>query len=265
MKKKKGISFRRLAAAVFLFSAFAAHPEAGEKRDPEKIRIGFFTLAPFMMSDADGSPSGVTADFWTTILGPRMGVEIEVSGPYPIPRLELMLETGEIDVIPYITKIPARETRFTYPKRPISTIAPCIIVRKDSPIDSVTSQEDLFGLTIGFISNAYIPPFVKHEKITLDLITTTDFRLMNHNKLMNRRVDALLDINYVSFLYDMKQRGFLGDIRIFPLGQDHTDIFSIFTPSPKGQDLARRFDKAMENLSPDAFASITDRYLNEKR
>ncbi len=201
MKLRKAI----LAAVFILYCGLCTLPvlaKDAEAKPRETVKIGIFDLAPFMMG-LDGSAKGgkeaggVAADYWKELIAPLMEADVVVSGPYPIPRLEKMLETGEIDVIPYITKIPARESKFLYPATSLTPISSCIIVRKDSPLTVINSQEDLFGLTIGFITNAYMPPIVLHERIALDLITTTEFRQINHQKLMNGRVDALLDINVV--------------------------------------------------------------------
>ena len=227
----------------------------------ETIRIGIFSLAPFMMSTEAGDAGGASVDFWREYLVPVMNADIVVSGPYPIPRLEMMLEKGEIDVIPYITKIPDRETRFLYPSRPLTNISSCIVVRRDSSLDTITAQEDLFGMKIGYITSAYIPPFVLHEQIELELVTTTEFREINHRKLMNGRVDALLDINFLSLIYEMNSKGYSKDIRIIPLDEDRVAIYSLFGQTYRGRKLRALYDEIMGTVPPDAFDRITSRYF----
>ncbi len=238
---------------------------ASDSTPREVVRLGIFDLGPYMMTDSDGQAGGASVDFWRERIAPLMGIDVEVSGPYPIPRLEKMLEDGEVDAIPYITKIAAREARFLYPSLPIAKISPCIIVRRDSAIASIESQEDLFDLKIGFITSAYIPPFVQHERIKLELITATDFRQINHQKLINGRVDALLDINHVSYLYEMLRRGYAQDIRVIPLRQGQTSIYSLFTASPRGQDLRARYESALSAIPAGIFDGIVDRYIKGER
>jgi ABC-type amino acid transport substrate-binding protein len=263
--RRRGFALVAAIAAVFLSGSVSLW---SDERDPvprETVKVGIFNLGPFMMPLENGEAGGVAVDYWREVLGPLMGVDVEVSGPYPIPRLEVMLEAGEIDVIPYITKIPARESRFLYPSHPLTKISPCIVVRHDSPLAEITSQEDLYGMKIGFITSAYIPPFLRHERITLDLITATDFRQINHKKLMNGRVDALLDINSVSFRYEMAQLGYLTDLRIILLKQDAVNIYSIFTASPRGENLRARYDSAVSRVTQGTFDGITERYLKHER
>lgn len=257
-------SFRLLFVWLILV-AFTPQAQDYVSPSPEKVRIGIFKLEPFMMTLEDKTAGGAVIDFWREFLAPRMGIEIEVSGPYPIPRLEQMLETGEVDIIPYITKIPSRESRFLYPPLPLTSIASCIIVRRDSPLQSVESAEDLFGLKIGFLTNAYVPPLLRHEKITLDLITATDFRYINHQKLMHGRVDALLDINHLSFIYEMNRHGYLKELRIIPLKQDLVSVYSIFTRTPRGESLKERYNSALNRVPQGSLDVIIRRYLDDPR
>ncbi len=261
-RKATFIAAITLCCGLFTLPTWAKDAEAKPR---ETVKIGIFDLAPFMMgldgSAKEGKAGGVAADHWKELIAPLMEADVEVSGPYPIPRLEKMLETGEIDVIPYITKIPARESKFLYPATSLTRISSCIIVKKDSPLTAVNSQEDLFGLTIGFITNAYTPPIVLHDRIALDLITTTEFRQINHQKLMNGRVDALLDINVVSFVYEMKRKGYLDLIRIIPLKEEGVPIYSIFSKSPRGEQLRSRYDAAAARLPKGSFDKIVERYV----
>lgn len=258
-----------IRAALFtLYCGLCTFPTGAkdaEAKMRETVKIGIFDLAPFMMeldeSAKEGTVGGAAADYWKELIAPLMNADVEVSGPYPIPRLEKMLETGEIDVIPYITKIPARESKFLYPATPLTRIYSCIIVKKDSSLTAIKSQEDLFGLTIGFITNAYTPPIVLHDRITLDVITTTEFRQTNHQKLMNGRVDALLDINVVSFIYEMKRKGNLDSIRIIRLKDEGVPIYSIFAKSPRGENLRSHYDAAAARLPKGSFDKIVERYV----
>lgn len=250
---------------LFLYTTETAlQSEERAETGRQKVRIGLFILPPFMMTTGNNEPGGATVDFWREYLAPRMDIDIEVSGPYPIPRLEIMLEKGEIDVIPYITKIPERAERFLYSSVPLTDIASCIVVRTDSPLTSITSQKDLFGMKIGFITSAFIPSFVKHEQIELELVTTTEFREINHRKLMNGRLDALLDINHLSLVYEMNKKGYSKDIRIIPLESDRILIYGIFRNSPVGENLRDRYDAIMQNIPAEVFDSYTNYYLQGK-
>jgi hypothetical protein len=250
---------------VWIFGISPVYTQAVTRPQLGPIRIGIFQLPPFMMVSENGEAGGIAVDFWRDYLAPQFNTDIEVVGPFPIPRLEIMLERGEIDVIPYITRIPDRDLRFRYPSIPITSITSGIIVRNDSPLRTISRPEDLFGMKIGFITNAFIPPFVQHDQIELELVTSTNFREINHRKLIHRRVDALLDINIVSFIYEMTINGYINDVRVIPLPEDGVPIYSIFNENPRGQILRRLFEEVMTTIPSNTFEALTNRYLHEVR
>lgn len=79
---------------------------------------------------------------------------------------------------------------------------------------------------------------------------------------MNGRVDALLDINYLSLVYEMNSKGYSKDIRIIPLDEDRVAIYSLFARTYRGRKLRALYDEIIETVPPDAFDRITDRYLS---
>jgi len=155
-----------------------------------------------------------------------------------------------------------RETEFLYPETPLTSIISCLVVQKDSPLKEVRRSEDLFGMTVGFIKAAYIPEMLKHEKIKLDLVTTTDFREMNYNKLQHKTADAMLDINYVSMKYWLESKGYLDQIRFIMLPVEPAEVYSIFRNTKEGAALRDAFDKAnRKGISEKGFEKMTQKYL----
>ena len=119
-------------------------------------------------------------------------------------------------------------------------------------------------MTLGFIKAAYIPEILKHEKIKLDLITTTDFREMNYNKLQHKIVDAMLDINYVSMKYWLESKGYLDQIRFIMLPVKPMEVYSIFRNTKEGAALRDAFDKAnKKGISEKVFEKMTQKYLKQ--
>jgi len=229
------------------------------------VKMAVFMLDPFMMQDAKSKESvGVTIDYWKEFIAPEMGVDFEVAGIFPIMRATQMLRDGEVDVVSQLTKIPEREAEFLYPETALTSIISCLVVRKDSPLQEVSKPEDLYGMSIGFIKEAYIPEMFKHQQIHLDLITTTDFREMNYMKVINKRVDAILDINYVSMKYWVEKKGYLDQIRFIMLPVKPAEVYSIFRNTSEGAALRDAFDKAnKKGISEKVFEKISERYLKQ--
>ncbi len=223
------------------------------------LRLAVFQLEPFMLKDErTGEVGGAVVDYWVKYLGPRMGLSIEVVDLFPITRLEKMLESGEIDVAPLFTKVPSREARFLYPGTHFFEIASCLVVLPDSPIAGIAKQDELYGKRIGFLEGAFLPPLLRHSRITIELVTNEDYRRILLNKLLARRVDAMLDINRVSLEYYLEARGYSDRVRLIPLPVEATPIYSIFRNTEEGKKLAADYDRVNAEA---ARKGVFDSYL----
>lgn len=229
----------------------------------ETVKMGIFNLEPFLVDMGDGEkPGGVTIDYWEQYIAPKMGVKLAISGPYPVLRLFKMLETGEIDVIPQLTKNPERDELYLYPTKPFSDIKTCLVVENDSPVKQITKQEDLFGLRIGFFEGGTVPDLLKHDSISIEFVTQADFRKVNLEKLVAKRIDAMFDLNYTSMLYDIYKMGFKDKVRTVLLPIPSINVYSIFTRSEKGEKLLKLYEKANNEVSQTgAFEELTQKYM----
>lgn len=244
---------------AFLFCVLLPLSTAGSG---ETLRLAVFQLEPFMMASADGGVTGVTVEYWRTWLAPRMGYELEVLGPFPIKRAEKMLENGEVDAVCQLTRIPDREVRFRYPKTPLTQIVSCIAVTRESPLVSVDSTKNFYDLKLGFIEAAYIPPMLKHPRIRFELVSNEDYRMINLNKLFAGRLDALLDINWVSFLYYIAEHDMTQRLRIMLLPVEPVPVFTIFRKDARGAVLAAQYDNAnAEGIRLGVFDRMTEDFL----
>jgi len=250
---------RRLFLTVLmLLSAFARG--FGETRT---IRMAVHPVEPYMMADpATGGAAGASVDYWVEYIAPRLGYTVELVGVFPIIRLMAMLEKGEIDVAPLFTKTPDREARFLFPETHSADVMGCLMVLPESPIIEVKRREDLFGKRIAYLEGAFLPPLLDHPAITIELVSSVDFRRINLNKLLYGRVDAWFEINHVSTLYYLKKNGLLDMVRVIPLPTETTHIYSIFRKTPEGERLRDEYDRVnREGVRDSVFERILNRYL----
>lgn len=229
------------------------------------VKMAVFMLDPFMMEDpVTKKVVGVTVDYWKEFIAPEMGVDLEIAGIFPLMRATQMLRDGKVDVVSQLTKIPEREVDFLFPESSLTSIVSCLIVRQDSPLREVKGSEDLYGLSVGFIKEAFIPDMLKHERIKMELITTTDYREINYLKMINKRVDAMLDINHVSMKYWLEKRGYADQVRVILLPVSPTPVYSIFGKTEDGAALRDAFDKAnKKGIAEKVFEKIGERYLTK--
>lgn len=253
MKKYLGL----IAALVMLFNVL---PKAA---NAETVKMAVFLLEPFMMYGPDGEVTGVAVEYWRRYIAPRMGVELEVVGLFPIMRALSLLESGAVDIIPNMTKIPEREAKFLFPDTMLAKIDSCLMVNNDSTLFAVDSQEALFDLRIGFLEAAYVPPLFVHDRIHFELVQNEDYRQLNLNKLWAGRLDAILDINYISLTYYLKQKGYENKVRILPLPVEAVPVFTLFRNTEKGRALCERYDKInTQGLAEGAFEQILDSFFD---
>ncbi|MBN2041334.1 MAG: transporter substrate-binding domain-containing protein [Spirochaetes bacterium] len=210
----------------------------------ETVKIGTFTLPPFMMETGpDKKTGGVAIDFWKKHIAPEMNVTVEAIGPFPAMRIIKMLEDGTIDLIPNMTKIKEREAKFIFPKTPLSRITTCLVVRKDSPLKIIRKKEELFNLRIGFLEGGFIPPLIRHEKIKIELVYGADYFQRFIGMLDARRTDAFLHINHLSLMYELKLMGISEKYRIILLPVKKINVYCLFQKTEKGRILAEKFEK----------------------
>jgi ABC-type amino acid transport substrate-binding protein len=223
-----------------VFLCFAVY---SDDLNAETVKMAAFQLEPFMMNDESGEVTGIAVEYWRQYIAPRMGVDLEVLGVFPIVRALALLESGEIDIIPNMTKIPEREEKFLFPETILAQIDSCLIVRPDSPLSSITKPEDLYGMRIGFLDAAYIPPMFIDERIDLELVQHQDYRQINLNKLWAGRLDGVLDINYISMIYYLNKKGYRERVKVIPLPTEAVHVYTVFRDTEKGRNLRKRYDK----------------------
>ena len=245
---------------ILLLTAVAGTCVYGETRT---LRMALFLLEPFMMEDPEtGKATGAVVDYWKDYIIPRMGYDLEILGVFPIKRVEKMLESGEIEIAPLFTKISSRENLFLYPETHFAEVTSCLMVLPQSPLRDVVDSGDLSGLKIGFIEGGYIPPLLLDPSIILELVSNTDYRQINLNKLFNLRIDAALDINYHSLMYYLADRGLADRVRIVMLPVEPVKIYSIFRNTPDGAGLRAEYDRAnSEYLREGVFSELLATYL----
>jgi len=209
----------------------------------QTIKIGIFELAPFMMEvGPEKKAGGAAIDYWEKYIAPAMGVKVEGVGPFPAARIMKMLQDGDVDAIMNMTKVPAREAAFIFPPTPLAETMSCLVVLKDSPLEVVTKQEDLFNLRIGAQEGAYVPPLLLDRRIAMETVSDTNWMQTLLAKLEAGRNDAFLRVNYLSLLYDLKRLGANDKVRVIMLPEEKIKVYCIFQKSERGLRLSQEFD-----------------------
>lgn len=137
------------------------------------LRGCVFQLAPLVTIDQQGKVSGPVIDYFRRHIEPAIGRTIEWQG-LNVARLLSNLESGECE------------------------LTPLLVVLVPSRLHSVERQEDLFGTTIGWSSQAIVPPLLQHPQIHIDTLSQLSWEHGNMQKLLRGRIDAALFSNDIS-------------------------------------------------------------------
>ena len=156
------------------------------------LRGCVFQLAPLVTIDQQGKVSGPVIDYFRRHIEPVIGRTIEWQ------RLLSNLESGECDLTPLLSYSPERARHFRYIDPHLLLLRPVLVVLVPSRLHSVERQEDLYGTTIGWSSQAIVPPLLPHPQIHIDTLSQLNWEHGNMQKLLRGRIDAALFSNDIS-------------------------------------------------------------------
>ncbi|WP_050514335.1 substrate-binding periplasmic protein [Aeromonas finlandensis] len=156
-----------------------------------------FQLAPLVTVDQQGQASGPVIDYFRRHIEPVIGRTIEWQG-LNVARLLSNLESGECDLTPLLSYSPERARHFHYVDPHLLLLRPVLVVLVPSRLRSVERQEDLYGTSIGWSSQAIVPPLLQHPQIHIDALSQMNWENGNMQKLLRGRIDAALFSNDIS-------------------------------------------------------------------
>ncbi len=215
----------------------------------DKIKMGYFNLIPHVFYDKTSQKlEGASIDYFTAVSS-AMGYEVKWLGPLPFPRLIRYLKEGVVDGSLMMNKNPEREEFLLYPDKPFHWVHRILVVRKENPLNKITSINDVLGYRIGFMEDAHLSPFIKDnlDKITLTLIGGKDWVKQNLLKLKIARLDAVYDLNAETMRYTAKQLNMGDKVKILRLPEPAGGVNIVFSKaSTKGHVLLEHYQQEVQ-------------------
>src|SRR5208337_2173887 len=229
----------------------------------EIIKIGYFDNQPFVIPQPGGkAPTGASVDYWMNIVAPAMNVKVTWVGPTPMLRLLKQVETGDIDAILILGKNPDREKVYLYPAKPYLHMRPALTLLKDNPLTSISTQDDVAGMKIGYLQAAVVPDFLKTAKVTFDNLTSTNWQQDNFAKLANKRIDAVFNLNVEALAYEASQT-YAGKFKFLQLPVPPSDIYTAFAKTERGAAFLQKYDQVNEKNS-NVVDTLIKKYIDVK-
>lgn len=250
---------RRACCAAILLALACSAPGAGAAvvpdipaRPVEVVRVGVFTLAPYIVAGPNG-PTGALVEFFDKEIAPRMGVRFDWQRPMTTARLERSLMAGTITFTPILAKTPPRlRARLRFAGEPYVQLDPCIAVLADSPIVKIDTPADLAGVNIGWVQAGALPSFMLDRRLRLDRIGSVEWTVANLEKLRFGRIGAAYFSNRYTPQYVAAQTGL--KIRLISLPTQGPLLYGTFAPGAP-RTLAERYRKAAaEAYANDGFS-----------
>ncbi len=224
----------------------------------ESIRMAWFTVPPHAIVADDGvTPEGPSIELFNAIAA-RMGCTVDWIGPLPLSRLaKYQKEGGEtIDGTILTAKSMLLVPFLYFPKEAYFVDFPCLAVRADNPLKSVTTIDDISGYRIGFVKLLELryPPLIKNnqDKIIIEDLSGSDWTSRNLSKLLVNRIDAVFELNRYAIEYQAIVDNVENKIRILDIPAKPILHYYVFHKnSPKGERLLRRYERAVKGMNID--------------
>ena len=228
----------------------------------EDVKIGVFVHPPHVYQDELTEKAHGPAIDYIKSLFIDMGYT-PVIILLPFQRILAYLQSGKIDCTLEIARTPDREKYLYYPTEPTYIMVPSLTFLVTNKLQTITSIDDISGMTIGYLGGADPGPFFESAtNITFDTVSGKTWIKQNLAKLNLGRIDAALDQNSYSYLAEAKEQGIEHLVKTLPLPGEGIGAYVVFSKkSPHGSLLADKYNRLIETGNYDE-QKLIDEYLD---
>jgi len=228
----------------------------------ERITMGYFPHKPHhYLPEGATKPRGAMIAYFEMIAA-KMGYEVEWVGPLPFTRLLDYLRDGKIDGAVNLAMFPEIQGIVLYGEHVVHYSQSVFVVRKENPLTSIASVQDVDGYRVGWLANVSALPFIQDNlaHFQMDYMPQSDTVWQQQvKKLLLGRVDALYELNDYTLSFAAKELGVYEQIKVLPLPDPPIPMFIGFSKqSPRGQKLVEQYNAVSASVSftPDDYAAL---------
>ncbi len=212
------------------------------------VNVGVFTVAPFIVAGPGENPQGILVDFFDWEIAPRMGVKFRWFPPVTVARLEQSLIRGTVTFTPILSRTPIRDNaKLQFSANNYIHFEPCIAVLPDFKLNTLRSNADISGMSIGWVQSGALPPFLNQANIKLDLVSAVDWERVNLDKLRLGRIQGAFFSDVYTPRYFANQNG--AKIKLLKVPTAGVSLYGTFSP-----DAPASLIKAYDRAAREAFA-----------
>ncbi len=229
------------------------------------IRVGYWITEPEVIAKLDAEmdkhPTGAAVDYWEKYIGPGMGVDIEWVGPLSLARIQAWLEDGTIDATVWLAKNPDRAKRFLYPTSSFAESQSALAIHKNNPLQKIEKVADISNLKIGYVTQAFMTPFMKDPSIKFDLVSSPDHLSINIPKLESGRIDAIYSPDVMALKYGFIKFSSIKNYKFLLLPDQSIGVYSVFSKKANPQFFKKY--EAVNERSKVKYDKLLKKYVND--
>jgi len=219
----------------------------------ETLTLGYFVLGPHIYASADGKALGPLPEFLTEHIGPAMGVKFSLVN-MPLARILKDMKEGRIAGAALFGFTKARGLVFAYPNNSFISMHPVLVVLNKHPLTKVESVDDISHLSIGYVKDAIVSPFMQNGGIVFTDIYGSNTWERNIQRLLKGHIDAAYSPIEVNMSYVASKLNMRDKVRIMRLPEAPMKLYSLFSKHEQfiHANLAKRYDEAFERIDGNA-------------
>ena len=226
------------------------------------LRVRASDYAPQYYKDSEGNWHGMAIELASLLLS-TAGCKAEFED-IPWARSLLMIETGELDMLLNVSKVPAREKDmyFIGPQRDETMI---LIVKKGSKhtinsLDDITNLPNGIGIERGNFYGDKFSEKLKADKNFASKVSDVTSSVQNYQKLKLGRVDGFVTDRY-NYSYRIGTNDTYQDFAVHPFVIHRNDVYFAFSKKSVSQEIINRLKQAYYRLASEGeFEKIMLKY-----
>lgn len=226
-----------LVISFFMISAVIQSANA------DTMRIGFFGLTPHTFISSDNTVRGAAIDY-LSVISAQMGVTDINFSEFPLKRLLKNLENNMLDAAVALGKNPERAAKFAYPRLPFYKMHSAIVVKKDNPLNKITTAEDMFKLKIGVYEKGYYSPMMRDHRLKRIPMNWEEMVMKAYKMIMMGRIDAFYSPDSYELKYKLIQSKYGDKLRLLLLPEPETGLFTVFSKAGAEKYL-KKYEEAL--------------------
>lgn len=229
----------------------------------QTTQLGVFNVLPHTFGDEVGdAPHGAMIDYFEKYIIPEMGVAVDWGRLLPFTRMLYQLERGNLHGAPFLIKSTDREVFLYYSEKPVYQAKAVLALRKDHPLNKITSVKDIEDLFIGYGKGIKLVPFLadNSHRLKLHAVDSTDWIRTKLVLLYKGRYDAIYNPDAPPMLFMAKRLNILDKIKILELPGPPDSFYTVFSKNAAtGEELVKKFNIALEK-APMKYNVYLDHY-----